>query len=141
MQQALMPCPDFEDRLLDYAELSPANRAPVDRHIAACPACRDHLATLEHMDQSLTSLLSSAHPSPDFAARVTALPVTAGLLTGPRMLPELLDMAGWSAIIAILSLVALYFSAPSISVLAVGATAAVAAAVTLSLRSFADLKE
>jgi len=138
MQQAMMPCPDFEDRLLDYAELSPADRAPVDHHIAACDGCREYLATLEHMDRSLTSLLSSASPSPDFAARVQA---RAPRLDRPRMLPELLDLAGWSAIIAILFFVALYFATPSISVLAVGATAAVAAAVALSLRSFADLKE
>jgi anti-sigma factor RsiW len=112
--------------------------APVDQHIAACETCRDHLATLEHADRSLTSLLSSTNPSPDFADRVQA---RAPRLDRPRMLPELLDLAGWSAIIAILSLVALYWAAPSIPILAVAATVSVAAAVALSLRSFADLRE
>jgi anti-sigma factor RsiW len=138
MQQVMMPCPDFEDRLLDYAELSPPARAAVDHHIAACQGCHEYLATLEHVDRSLTSLLSSVSPSPDFAARVQA---RVPRLDRPRMLPELLDFVGWAAIVSILALVALFWAMPSLPVLEVAATVSVAAAVAVSLRSFADLKE
>jgi anti-sigma factor RsiW len=134
----MMHCPAFEDRLLDYTELSRADRTAVDRHLDSCQNCREYLATLERMDLSLTAALAPASLSPVFAARVrTHMPAPAG----PGMLPELLDLAGWSAIVTILSLIALYWYAPSILILGTVATVCVAVAVAVTLRSHADLRE
>ena len=139
MREAIMPCPAFEDRLLDYAQLATADRAAVDHHIAACQGCREYLATLEHVDRSLTALLAPAVPSADFAARVRA---RAPGFDRPRMLPELLDFVGWAAIACILALVALYWAAPSTLGLAAAAAAvSLTTAIVVSLRSHADLKD
>jgi RNA polymerase sigma-70 factor (ECF subfamily) len=64
----VMPCAAFEDRLLDYADLSAAARETVDAHTSTCADCREYLETLASIDVELTRLLAEARPSRNLAA-------------------------------------------------------------------------
>ena len=91
-----MPCASFEDRLLDYAELSTAEREPVDAHLAGCADCREYLKTVAHLETGLSGLYSGAQVSPTFRHDVLSI------LERPSLLPEVLDFIGWAGIIAAL---------------------------------------
>ncbi len=56
-------CEEFEDRLIDYAELAGRDRAEVDVHLAACPACRDYFEILNELDSKLVRQYSGVESS------------------------------------------------------------------------------
>jgi predicted anti-sigma-YlaC factor YlaD len=89
-----MPCPSFEDLLLDYAELAPAERGAVDAHLAGCADCREYLETLAHLETGLSDLYAGAQVSPSFRNEVLSI------VERPSLLPEILDFIGWAGIIA-----------------------------------------
>jgi predicted anti-sigma-YlaC factor YlaD len=91
-----MPCASFEDLLLDYTELAPAERGAVDAHLAGCADCRGYLETLAHLETGLSELYSGAHVSPAFRHDVLSI------LERPSLLPEVLDFIGWAGILAAL---------------------------------------
>ncbi|MFN0167276.1 MAG: anti-sigma factor family protein [Bryobacteraceae bacterium] len=49
----MMACEEFEDRLIDYAELLAADREDVDAHLAGCAECRAYPETLTVLDSKL----------------------------------------------------------------------------------------
>ncbi len=63
-----MPCAEFEDRLIDLAEFSEAERRSLDAHLAACPSCREYFDALKLLDQALTASFS------DVAAPTSSVP-------------------------------------------------------------------
>ena len=87
-----MPCEAFEDLLNGYSELPAAERAAVDAHLTACPACSDFLETLMALDRSLTALYSAVEPRRAFDP---------ASVKQPSPLPEILDFVGWAAVAAI----------------------------------------
>ena len=87
-----MPCEAFEDLLNGYSELSAAERARIDAHLASCPACSDFLETLTALDRSLTALYSAVEPRRAFDP---------AFVKQPSPLPEILDFVGWAAVAAI----------------------------------------
>jgi predicted anti-sigma-YlaC factor YlaD len=91
-----MPCAPFEDLLMDYTELSTDERCAVDAHLAGCADCREYLGTLAHLDAGLSQLYAGAQVSPAFRKDVLSI------LERPSLLPEILDLIGWAAIIATL---------------------------------------
>lgn len=91
-----MPCASFEDLLLDYQELEPAERGAVDAHMAGCADCREYLDTLAHLETGLCDLYAGAQVSPAFRNEVLSI------LERPTLLPEVLDFIGWAGIIAAL---------------------------------------
>ena len=92
-------CQDFEDRLLDYADLRGSERLDVDAHLAACPACREYLSTLREMDAALTSHVAGIRLDPQqyrsVARRARAIPVAR-----ISRLPEWLDFVALCAVCA-----------------------------------------
>jgi hypothetical protein len=91
-----MPCASFEDLLLDYRELEPAERCAVDAHLAGCADCRECLDTLAHLETGLYDLCAGAQVSSAFRNDVLST------LERPSLLPEVLDFIGWAGIIAAL---------------------------------------
>ena len=67
-----MACPEFEDLILDYSEgaASPADRAMLDSHIAACLDCRAYLAQQQELDLRLSRSLARPALSPAFHANL-----------------------------------------------------------------------
>ncbi len=119
-----MACAEFEERLLEYADLANGERARVDAHVAHCFSCRGSAVRRRVRYEG-----SPARPS---------------------LIPELLDFVGWGAIVALLGLIA-WWTAPLVHVsntkLAVSFNAPYAAAgvfllaaILIGIRSFADLK-
>ncbi len=93
-----MPCEAFEELLNGYSELSAADRANVDAHLATCPGCREFFETLSALDQNLTALYSFAEPRRIFEP---------ALVRRPSPIPEILDFAGWAAVAAIIIMLAM----------------------------------
>src|SRR5947209_7460068 len=91
-----MPCAPFEDQLVDYTELAPAERCAVDAHLAGCADCREYLERLVQLETGLSGLYSGAQVSPAFRHDVLSI------LERPSLLPEVLDFIGWAGIIAAL---------------------------------------
>ena len=52
-----MLCEEIENRILDYQEnqLSAAQRAEVETHLAGCPACREFARQLQQLDAALAA--------------------------------------------------------------------------------------
>jgi hypothetical protein len=59
-----MNCPDVRARLpaLAYDGLSPAEREPLDKHLAACPSCRKELDELRQVRRLLAAVPAPAVP-------------------------------------------------------------------------------
>lgn len=100
-----MHCPDFEDRLLAYDELTSSERSAVDAHLAGCGDCSLFFSALAEMDTALTSTFAGRHVSPVFAQKLRAHVS----LPRPSIVPELLDATGWAAIVAIMLWLAMFF--------------------------------
>ena len=135
-----MPCVAFENRLLDYTDLSAAAREIVDAHTSTCADCREYLETLTSIDVELTLLLAEARPSRNLAAGIVE--------RRPTALPELLDFVGWSAVASILSMLAWWWLAPvTLSPTVVqyapyaAALVAMAAGLWIGFRSWVELRD
>lgn len=145
-----MACAEFEERLLEYAELANGEKARVDAHAADCPSCHEFLEALRTVDSQLTAQLAGLELTPAFAPAVRRRVRYEGAVARPSLVPELLDFVGWGAIVALIGLLA-WWLAPLVHVsntkLALSFNASYAAAavfllaaVLVGIRSFADLK-
>src|SRR5580765_3487461 len=65
-----MACPEFEDRLIEYADIEGEARACVDTHLAECAGCRQFLEALRVVDTELTARFSGREASAAFSAAV-----------------------------------------------------------------------
>jgi anti-sigma factor RsiW len=92
-------CPDFEDRLLDYADLTGSDRLDVDAHLAACPACREYLSALREIDAALTSRVAGIRLDPQQYRNVAQLTRAIPVARLSR-LPEWLDFVAACAVCA-----------------------------------------
>jgi len=145
-----MACAEFEEQLLEYAELANGERARVDAHAAHCSNCREFLEALRAVDSQLTAQLAGLELTPAFAPAVRRRVRLEGSAPRPTAVPELLDFVGWGAIVALLGLLAWWLvplahisnTKPDISFNASYAAAGVffLAALWIGIRSFADLK-
>ena len=142
-----MACAEFEERLLEYAELANGERARVDAHAAQCSSCREFLEALRTVDFQLTSQLASLEVTPAFAPGVRRRVRHESAAARPSLIPELLDLVGWGAIVALLGLIAWWLGpfsnikvAVSFNAMYVAAGAFLLAAFLFGIRSFADLK-
>jgi|SRR5579864_1048674 anti-sigma factor RsiW len=143
-----MACAEFEERLLEYAELANGERARVDAHAAQCASCREFLEALRTVDSQLTAQLASLEVTPAFAPAVRRRVRRESAVARPSLVPELLDFVGWGAIVALLVLLA-WWLAPlspvsnikiSFNAMYAAAGAFLLAAFLFGIRSFADLK-
>lgn len=133
-----MPCASFEDRLIDYAELSAAERETVDAHLAGCADCREYLDAAEQLDIRLADLYGGARVSPAFQEALASRVKSEVPLAKPSWLPEVLDFIGWAGILA--AVVCLASLLPGLTALAaLTAAIAIGAAVWAGVRSYADL--
>jgi hypothetical protein len=96
-----MPCGNFEELLLTYRELEGDDLILTDAHVASCAGCRDFLKALEELDEALTSELSQTRVSPFFQESVLKRVQPVPPIEKPSWIPEVLDFAGWSAVLAI----------------------------------------
>src|SRR5437870_2807123 len=104
---AEMACVEFEDLLLDYSELSDAERVRADGHVAGCAACREFLEVLQAVDTNLTAQYShrGLDASFDHALKQRIRQEKQRIrqeIPAPRpsLVPELLDFIGWAGILA-----------------------------------------
>lgn len=69
-----MTCEQFENQILDYQEnrLSPARRAEVESHLAACAACRTFAGQLLQLDAVLSTSVHIPALSAGFDQRLRA---------------------------------------------------------------------
>ena len=133
-----MPCASFEDRLLDYDELSAEERESVSAHVAGCSDCREYLEVLTGIDAQLTKLYAGARIGAEIS------------LHKPSFIPEVLDFLGWASVIAFVVCAALLFVpiwafhqfvvAMVTPTLIVATVIAVSAAAWIGLRSRAELE-
>src|SRR5712692_5669036 len=98
-----MACPEFEDRLIEYADIEGEARACVDSHLAECPGCREFLEALRVVDNELTARFGGREVSAAFAPAVRRR-VEREAAARLSFVPELLDFVGWGAIVALLGL-------------------------------------
>src|SRR2546425_2998126 len=87
----MMPCASFEDRLLDYAELSTAEREPVDAHLAGCADCREYLDAAAQLDIRLACLYGGARVLPAFQGALVSRGQAGVPLSKPSWPPQILD--------------------------------------------------
>jgi hypothetical protein len=145
-----MACAEFEDRLVEYAELEGAARACVDMHIAECADCRVFLEALGVVDTALTVQFAGLEVSAAFAPAVRRRIHRQAAMPHPSFIPELLDFVGWGAIVALIGLLAWWVSplipvsngGPAFSLNAAWAACSVFLLIAffIALRCFAALK-
>jgi predicted anti-sigma-YlaC factor YlaD len=96
-----MPCAEWEKLLLEYPELGPEARLPVEAHARVCPECRAFLETALELDAALrerfAGLAAPSSLAPAVLARISRQ--TPYRTLSP--LPELLDFIGWAAVVAV----------------------------------------
>ena len=149
-----MACAEFEDLLLDYAELSDAERVRADGHVAGCAACREFLEVLLVVDTNLTAQYGHRVLDATFDHALKQRIRHEIPTPRPSLVPELLDFIGWAGILALVALIALWIG-PLIHLPVVDATQKAArwsagilvacatfvmAGFWVALRCFADLK-
>ncbi len=144
-----MPCAAFEDLLLDYQSISPADRRVVDQHVATCADCGEYLETALQLDLQLAGLYGAVEASPAFESAVRSRAARDVRLPKLSFLPEVLDFIGWSALLAGLAWFVLRPPiprpdlTPQLLIVAALAAAAIAipAAVWAGMRSYSELKQ
>src|SRR5438132_332113 len=146
-----MACPEFEDRLIEYADIEGEARACVDTHLAECAGCREFLEALRVVDTQLAARFVGREVSAAFAPAVRRRVEREASAHRLSFVPEVLDFVGWGAIVALLGLMALWvlplMPAFNANRAALSLNAALAAggtfllvALFIGLRSLADLK-
>jgi anti-sigma factor RsiW len=101
-----MPCPAFEDLILEYCEdgLAAAERGRVEAHVAECPACRAFLEVQRELDAALREAIGRPEPSAAFGERILRR-VAREAEPRRNWVPLILDAVGFSAIAALGSVV------------------------------------
>jgi predicted anti-sigma-YlaC factor YlaD len=106
-----MPCPEFEDLLAAYADLTPVERRRADLHMQICPACRSWFDALSEIDAALAFSFEDVHAPADLATAVRRQ-VVQTLPARFSAVPEILDFVGWLGVISAAGLLA-YFLIPA----------------------------
>lgn len=132
----MKPCAEFEDRLLDYEVLAPAERAMVEAHITSCSACRDFLTALAQVDREMSVAFSDLGAPARLAPRVLR-EVQFGK---PSPLPEVLEGIAWLGLLAMAALAMVIFTGASTVAVTAAAAAIFVVAIVLSLRSLRELR-
>jgi anti-sigma factor RsiW len=98
----IMVCTDYQDLTLDSFDgaLSREQREALQTHLAGCPGCREFWQAQRDLDAALATRLSGAALSPDFEQRVLERLRLEGQPRRFWYLPQLLDLAGYSALAA-----------------------------------------
>ncbi len=145
-----MACGEFQELLVEYAELVGDTRARVDSHLAQCSGCREFLGALRAVDAALGAQFEGQRPSAAFAPAVQRRVNREAATRRPSFVPELLDFVGWGAIVALIALLAWWVSplvpvwgakdALTLNAALAGGGAFVLVAFVIGLRSLADLK-
>lgn len=65
-----MPCTEYEDRIVEYAQLSAARRAEVDAHLARCAGCRELAGLVGDLDAALARELRAPELAASFNERL-----------------------------------------------------------------------
>jgi anti-sigma factor RsiW len=101
-----MPCPAFEDLILEYCEggLAAAERGRVEAHVAGCGACRAFLEVQREMETALREAIGRPEPSAAFRRRILRR-VASEAEQRRSWVPLILDVAGYSAMAALGSVV------------------------------------
>lgn len=94
-----MICAAYEKQLLEYASISSAERFALERHLSGCESCRDFHDALQFAGAGLSSL--DRNPRMGFERRVLARTRNVAACTRPSFIPEILDFAGWAAILTL----------------------------------------
>jgi hypothetical protein len=110
----MTPCALFEDRLLDYATLSAADRRTVDDHMLGCAGCREFLAALARADSELEHVFGSPAAPPALARKVL------GQVRRPSAIPEILDGVGWLGVLALFGSATFVIAGPASALIAAG---------------------
>lgn len=146
-----MACPEFEYRLIEYADLEGEARTCVDTHLAGCTGCREFLEALCLVDTELTARFGGREVSAAFAPAVRRRVEREASARRLSFVPEVLDFVGWGAIVALLGLMAWWVlplipafksnqAALSLNAALAAGGAFVLVALLIGLRSLADLK-
>ncbi len=99
-------CADLERLLFNHRDLSEAERARIDAHVASCADCRETLSTLSHLEDELSKACSAIDAPSDFRNSLRAHIALERTVRRPSAIPEVLDFLGWSAIVAVAVMVA-----------------------------------
>jgi len=91
-----MACPDFEELV----------RQGPGGHAARCDACAALLEALADVDAALESAYGGMAAPGSLAAAVRLRIAAEQARRGPSLVPELLDLIGWSAILALVAALA-----------------------------------
>jgi predicted anti-sigma-YlaC factor YlaD len=145
-----MGCAEFQELLVEYAELVGDSRARVDAHLAECSGCREFLEALQTVDAALAAQFGDCETSAEFATAVRRRVGRETAMRRPSFIPEVLDFVGWGAIVALIALLAWWVSplipvwsttdALSLNTALAAGGAFVLVAFVIGLRSLADLK-
>ena len=65
-----MACDLYQDRILEYDQLTASEQQSVDAHLRACPACREFAQRWQALDGALARQLRAPALSPDFDAQL-----------------------------------------------------------------------
>ena len=96
-----MACKEFEDRLVDYPELSGDERLAVDSHLAGCAECRAFREVLAEVDSTLAAAFSGLNGPAALPHTVMSRIETRTPARRPSFVPELLDLTGGAAVLAV----------------------------------------
>jgi hypothetical protein len=86
-----MACPNLEDLLQEAA----------DGHAAHCEECRALLEAWAYVDATLGKGLAGIAAPPSLALHARALAARELRASRPPLVPEILDLLGWAAVLAI----------------------------------------
>jgi hypothetical protein len=86
-----MACPEFEELV----------REGVGGHAARCEECRALLDALADVDATFEAAFAGVSAPPGMAAAVRARVALTPPFRRPSPLPEILDMIGWAAVLAL----------------------------------------
>lgn len=101
-----MICGSFEDLLLAEQDLSAEDRQRLDLHLAECERCRSYQDALEQLDAALVQRFRGIETSEAFRSQVYSRIAVPAALPAPSFVPELLDLIGWAAVMAVVFVLA-----------------------------------
>jgi anti-sigma factor RsiW len=93
-------CAAFEDRLIDYDDLSAEDRFEVDEHLTGCASCREYLTVLREIDVTLSAQVRLVHLDPQRVTELRQMVTATEPIGRMTRLPEWLDFLAASAVLA-----------------------------------------
>ena len=101
-------CPDLEELLKEGS----------GGHAAHCRECRELLEALAHVDATLDAAFGDICAKPDLESAIGARITRMRSQRRPSVLPEVLDLLGWAAVIAAAAVAVPFFASLLSEVLA-----------------------